>query len=192
MIKYILFPVIMFSLSACSGNVLLTPLAKDQINNQAPPAQYGLDPSDVSLLDKGYPGVIAYFSRPVIEIDRYTQIQVPGGSDGKSIILSNDCDSSPGSTAEFQKIVQIADRDHPFLVHYKSALLETYTFAVTLNADDTLASINVSSTPDQGKTISSAASTVSAFAALNSPKPSGKATCTQTPVFVRYTELPAH
>jgi len=130
---------------------------------------------------------------PIVEVDALTQI-----SDTKKT-ETNNC--RPALT---RKIVSVVDYNHPFAVAYEHGLLESYTFAVTLNSDGVLLSVNTQSTPDQGKTLgnlTTAASTAAGIMAkgLEVTPPGGKKQpsvstilppCTTTPVFQNYEKFP--
>jgi hypothetical protein len=171
------------ALGGCSGTIELTPLDPATLGK---PAIVGDIHAD--NVDSGYHGLLVYLPTQVLEVDQFTQIQT-ASADGKTMLLSGECDRSK---AYVQKIVTIVDRAHPYLLQYHHGLLETYTFAATLTADGALASINTSSTPDQGKTLANlSAAAVSAGGLTKlSVGPERQPVCTQTPTFVRYDPLP--
>jgi hypothetical protein len=146
-------------------------------------------PEGQAAAAKGFKGLLVYLPTQVVEIDKFTQTLVLG-ADGKTLVASGECDSEHAAT---RKVVTVVDRSTPYLLQYHHGLLETYTFAATLTPDGALASINTSSTPDQGKTLANLASTASTAAGIakldvGAPTP-GQKLCTQTPIFVRYEPL---
>ncbi|HVA12080.1 MAG TPA: hypothetical protein VNF99_02410 [Stellaceae bacterium] len=185
MVRSVLVLLVSIAVSGCTGTIMLTPLDPATLGN--PGAIADLHSSDAGRA--GYDGLLVYLPKQVLEIDRFTQVQTLA-RDNKTLILSGDCDSAK---AYVQKVVTIVDRNKPYLLHYEHGLLETFTFSATLTSDGALASVNTSSTPDQGKTLANLASAavsasgIAKAATINS----SPATCTQTPTFVRYAPLPA-
>lgn len=172
-------------LMGCSGNIVLSPLDPTTMGN--PTVVRDINSSAAGEeLSRGYHGLVVYLPVQRIEVDRFTQIQALG-PDNKTLIATENCDpNSPEAIT--RKVVTVADSSRPFLLQYHHGFLETYTFAATINADGTLASINTNSTPDQGKTISnlaSAASTVGKIFPI-----AGNPPCTMTPTFWKYEPIP--
>ncbi len=161
--------------TACSGTVVMSPL----------------DPADI---EKNYEqkadmiGIVVYRAIPLVEVDRFIQVNVPAksGQPNGPTMLSSAC--NPILT---RKLVSVADSQHPYRLHYDHGFLESYTFGATLTNDGILTAINTVSTPDQGKTLqnlagaAAAAGGITKFAAPTKRRPD----CTITPVFVGY-EMP--
>jgi hypothetical protein len=166
------------ALGGCSGNIVLTPLDPSTMGQIAPVRDLRTQTPD------GYKGLIVYLPTQVKEVDQFIQVQTM--PDGKTVVLNGDC-----KRVETVKVVTVVDRSRPFLLQYHHGLLEAYTFAATLTSDGALASIDTTSTPDQGKTLANLASTVSTAAGAVKAAAETTATplCTQTPVFVRYEAL---
>jgi len=170
--------VALLALGGCNGNILLTPLDPATMGNV--PAVHDLR----TQTPDGYKGLIVYLPTQVKEVDQFIQVQTM--PDGKTVVLSGDC-----KPVETVKVVTVVDRSRPYLLQYHHGLLETYTFAATLTSDGALASVNTSSTPDQGKTLANLTSAASSAAGIEKLFTTSAATplCTQTPVFVRYEPL---
>jgi hypothetical protein len=133
-------------MAACSGMVIMSPL-------------------DPATIDQNYKdkektkGIIVYRAIPRVEVDKFIQVNLPVSA-GQPPVFSGEC--TPVFT---QKIVSIADWEHPYRLHYHHGFLESYTFAATLTSDGILIGINTVSTPDQGKTFQNLASAASSGAA---------------------------
>jgi hypothetical protein len=159
-------------LTACSGHVVLTPLAPDKI-------------SEDYKAGANTDGIIVYRPQPFIEVDQLTQISAPAKGAGAPT-LSDNC-----KRVAVRKFVSAADWEHPYRLHYEHGLLETYTFGATTTSDGILTVINAQSTPDQGKTFANLASAASsAAAAARAAPPPSWPDCKSTPVFVGYERPP--
>jgi hypothetical protein len=130
-------------------------------------------------------GIIIHLSRPLIEVDKFTQVNV--STDSSKTVLSDNCTNVPT-----RKLISLPDWDHPYILHYDHGILETYTFGATLTSDGILTNINAQSTPDQGKTIANLTSAASSAAGIARLAPPAKAVpnCTTTPVFYGYERPP--
>jgi hypothetical protein len=152
----------------------MTPMSPEEIN------QNYKNKSDIN-------GIIVYRPRQLIEVDEYTQINVPGAGAGASATVSSACTPSL-----VRKLVTVVDWDHPYRLHYDHGILETYTFGATVTSDGVLTVINSQSTPDQGKTLSNLASVATSAASIaRAPAPPGSPPCTITPAFVDYESPPS-
>ena len=140
------------TLAACTGQAYMEPisqadLAKWQTSNTSFDPQ---KPSQAAML-----GALVFLPKQVVEHDNYTLITEASGS------ITTNCQ---GFSTE--KLVTIADREHPYRLYYNHGVLETYTFGYTSSADGALTGVNSQSTPDQGKTAASVATTVASLAPL--------------------------
>jgi hypothetical protein len=169
-----------FFISACSGTVVMSPLSAEAIKHKY---EYrGNTPENEYEKDRDIKGIIVYRAIPLIQVDMLTQINLT--DDPKSpAVLSNDCIHTA-----IRKVVSIPDWEHPYRLHYDHGLLESYTFAATLNSDGILVGINTLSAPDQGKTFQNVVGPLASAAATL--KFDGTRPCTITPVFVGYEKLP--
>lgn len=161
--------------AACTGSVTMSPLGPTEITS-------GYEAK------KDVQGIIVYRAIPMVEVDRFTQINVPNPKKPDTLILTGRC-----AKVLTRKIVSIADARHPYRLHYDHGFLETYTFGATLTGDGILTAINTQSTPDQGKSLQNiAAAAVSAAGVIKAfdggePLPD----CTVTPEFVGYEYPPS-
>lgn len=177
MIRRIALPVLLgLMTAACSGTVIMSPL----------------DPADIA---KNYQekrdtvGIIVYRAIPLVEVDRFIQINVPTDptKPGSPTVPSGAC--NPVLT---RKLISVADAQHPYRLHYEHGLLEAYTFGATLSSDGILTVINTVSTPEQGKTLQNlAGAAASVMGPLKAAREEeAKPDCTVTPVFVGYEHPP--
>jgi len=160
-------------LAGCSGQVLMTPLSPTEI---AANYQNKVDTK----------GIIVYRPRQLVEVDEFTQINIPAAG-GAPATVSSAC-----TPALVRKLVTVADWDHPYRLHYEHGILETYTFGATVTSDGILTVINSQSTPDQGKTLQNLASVATSAAALaRAEAPPGSPPCTINSAFVGYESPPS-
>jgi len=158
--------------AACSGTVVMTPLEPTAVWQPSGPRQ-------------SVEGVIVYLPVQLVEVDELTQIDANVG--GKSV-ASRNCHH-----VDARKLVSAPDWRHPWLLNYKSGLLEAHSFSMQMTKDGVLTSINSQSTPDQGKTFENVASGVTSLAGpgklLGLRAPRNEAAlpdCTIAPQFVGY------
>jgi hypothetical protein len=83
---------------------------------------------------------------------------------------------------ELKKLAIHPDYAHPQLLQYEHGLLESYKLSAELDSG-LLKSVNVESTPDQGKTISNLASAVKDVAAIAAA--GGVPPCNDGPALIR-------
>ena len=149
-----------------------------------------LDPAEIttSYAEKRETvGIIVYRAIPVVEVDKFIQVNTPANPDqpGGPTVLSGAC-----NPVLIRKLISVADTQHPYRLHYEHGLLEAYTFGATLTSDGILTTVNTASTPDQGKTLQNLAGAASTAAGLAMRLEQGKPDCTVTPVFVGYEHPP--
>src|SRR5262245_40224145 len=102
----------------------------------------------------GIRGVLAYYTKSVIEVNTLTQLV---DKDGKPI---GGC-----KPIDIQRVVTVTDYEHPYQVYYDYGLLETNTFAVQMT-NNVLSAVNSQSTPDQGKTLANLGDAAASFAKI--------------------------
>lgn len=154
--KIILLFAAALGITGCSGTLTTTFLAPTK-NGPAP-----LTPGWSGNGVIAYP--TAYFKEQYVTT---TIVQ-----NGKVIHRSIDGGCSPQTSS---KLAALADYARPMLISYSPGLLESYKLGVELNADGSLKSVNLGSTPDQGNTLknlgSAAASVATPLAARKQTKP---------------------
>ena len=158
-------------LSACTVQVVMTPLSIEQINKQY------TDQSDID-------GIIVYRHLRLIEVDSLTQINTAGNS------ISANCNQ-----IYVKKPVTVPDWQHPYRLHYEHGLFESYTFNPSLSPEGLITGFSSSSTNDQGKTMGNFITAATGAIALGrsikaQQRPVYQEDCTITPVFEGY-ELPS-
>ena len=143
--KIILLFAAALGITGCSGTLTTTFLAPTK-NDPAP-------------LTPGWSGngVIAYPTAYFKE--RYVTTTIV--QNGKVTRRSTDGGCSPQTS---YKLAALADYARPMLISYSPGLLESYKLGVELNADGSLKSVNLSSTPDQGNTLKNLGSAAASFA----------------------------
>jgi hypothetical protein len=132
-------------LGACSGTQSVRPALQSDLTN-------------------GFEGYLYYptaqFQQTVqttrLEDDKKRILAVAGGSGSRGC-----------QPVQSTKYVTSADFKHPWIVRYRPGLLEAYKFGVGWSDDGaTMKSVNVESTPDQGKTLANVASAVTSLASV--------------------------
>lgn len=158
-------------ITACSGTVVMTPLEPASVWQPSGSRQ-------------SVEGVIVYLPVQLVEVDELTQIDTTVA--GKSVPSAN-C-----RHVRARKLVPVPDWRHPWLLNYKSGLLEAHSFSMQMTSEGVLTSINSQSTPDQGKTFENVASGVTSLAGpgkllgLRAQRNEAVPDCTIGPQFVGY------
>ena len=165
---------VILAATGCSGTVVMTPVDTATIA------------SDYDA-KKDTVGIIVYRAKPVVEVDKLTQANVPDPSKPGATIASDNCEPVLS-----RKVTSIPDWSRPYRLHYDHGFLETYTFGATLTSDGILTVINSQSTPDQGKTFQNLASAASTSAGIvhTLETSTTKPRCTITPIFYGFEQLP--
>lgn len=158
--------------AACTGTVTMTPLEPTAVWQPPGPRQ-------------SVEGVIVYLPVQLVEVDELTQIDV--------IVAGKNVPSGNCRHVHARKLVPAPDWRHPWLLNYKSGLLEAHSFSMQMTNEGVLTSINSQSTPDQGKTFENVASGVTSLAGapgkllgLTARRTETVPDCTIGPQFVGY------
>ena len=115
------------------------------------------------------PGVTAYHLTTIREVYEHRKLV----RDGKVIGSVSGAIGTPCLPRRFEKIVVAPDLDRPYQLVYEPGVLQTNTFGAELTARGTLSSVNTSSTPDRGETLSNlveAATSLAPLAGLGAPE----------------------
>ncbi len=127
-------------------------------------------PATAADLQSGFSGYLYYPPIGYAQVTETTTIVLAG----KIVARQNGVGAAACRPVQSTKYVASEDYAHPRIVSYRPGVLEAYKFGVEWTDQGTLKSVNIESTPDQGKTaanLSTAAVNIAKIAGAGVPTP---------------------